>query len=123
MLDVYALIYSQLSTLNIPTYPDTYPKALANSKVYPYIVFSFPTVFENNYADLNQMQIDVWSNTSNNVEVETITKSVDDLLKDYKQLTDNYYVKIYREKPYRLKLDEIEVQRRQLRYIVKIFRR
>ena len=123
MLDIYALIYSQLSTLNIPTYPDTYPKALANSKVYPYIAFNFPTVFENNYADLNQMQIDVWSNTSNNVEIETITKNVDDLLKDYKQLTDNYYVKIYREKPYRLKLDEIEVQRRQLRYIVKIFRR
>ena len=123
MLDIYALIYSQLSTLNIPTYPDTYPKLLANSKVYPYIVFSFPTVFENNYADLNQMQIDVWSNTSNNVEIETITKNVDDLLKDYKQLTDNYYVKIYREKPYKIKLDEIEVQRRQLRYIVKIFRR
>ena len=123
MLDIYALIYSKLSTLNIPTYPDTYPKLLANSKVYPYIVFSFPTIFENNYADLNQMQIDVWSNTSNNVEVETITKNVDDLLKNYKQLTNDYYVKVYREKPYKIKLDEIEVQRRQLRYIVKIFRR
>jgi len=123
MLDIYTLIYYQLSTLNIPTYPDTYPKALANSKVYPYIVFSFPAVFENNYADLNQMQIDVWSNTNNNVEVETITKNADDLLKDYKQLTNDYFVRIYREKPYRLKLDEMEVQRRQLRYIVKIFRR
>jgi len=69
------------------------------------------------------MQIDVWSNASNNVEVETITKNVDDLLKDYKQLTDNYFVRIYREKPYKIKLDEIEAQRRQLRYIVKIFRR
>lgn len=121
MLEIYKLIDAKLSTLSIPVYADLYPKAKTGSKVYPYIIFNFPNTFNLNYSDINQMQIDIWDNKTSVIEIETISKKVDDIFKHLLFNNTEIFVKTYRDKPYRLKLDEIDngIQRRQLRYVVK----
>lgn len=121
MLEIYKLISAQLKPLNIPTFADLYPKALANDKTYPYIVFNFPNTSSKNFTDINTMEIDVWDNKPSIIEIETISKNVDDIFKSLMFNSETIFVKTYRNTPYRLKLDEIDngIQRRQLRYVVK----
>jgi hypothetical protein len=125
MLEIYKLILSQLNTLGIPCYADLYPKALANAKVYPYIVFNFPNTLGVNYADLNLLQIDIWDNKTSMVGIETISEGVDNIFKSLMFNNEKIFVKTYRDKPYRLKLDEEDngIQRRQYRYIVKTYKK
>ena len=123
MLPIYKLITTQLKVLNIPCYADLYPKALADSKVYPHIIYNFPNTFTANFADLNQMEIDIMDNKTSMVEIETISKSIDDIFKRLLVNNSEMFVKTYRNAPYRLKLDEegTGIQRRQLRYVVKAY--
>jgi len=123
MLDIYKLITTQLKVLNIPSYADLYPKALADSKVYPYIIYNFPNTITANFADLNLMEIDIWDNKTSMVEIETISTSIDDIFKSLLYNNTEIFVKTYRNVPYRLKLDEEDtgIQRRQLRYVVKAY--
>lgn len=121
MLEIYKLISSQLSTLNIPVFADLYPLELADNKIFPYIIFNFPSTLNKNYSDLNLMEIDIWDNKTSIVEIETIAKQVDDIFKRLKVNDVNMFAQTFRNNPYRLKLDEEEngIQRRQMRYIVK----
>jgi len=123
MLNIYKLITTQLKTINIPAYADLFP--LNETKIYPYIVYNFQNTNTVNFADLNLMEIDVWSKSTSMVEVETIAESIDEIFKSLLYNDVNIFVKTYRNKPYRLKLDEEEngIKRRQLRYVVKAYKK
>ena len=121
MLEVYELVKTQLSTLGIDVHADLYPKALAKSKKYPYIVFNFPNTNNINFADVNLLEIDIWDNKTSIVEIETLAKQVDDIFKNLMITNESMFCNCFRNTPYRLKLDDEAngIQRRQMRYVCK----
>ena len=88
---------------------------------------TFPNITANNeYSDLNQLVIDIWNNKSGQVTViETIT---DDLVKVLNKKiinTGDMLIQIFKDTPFRLKLpdSDINIQRRELRFLVKLYER
>jgi len=121
MLEAYELIKTQLSTLGVSIFADLYPKALANNKVYPYIIFNFPNTLYANFCDVNLLEIDIWGNKTSIVEIETLAKQVDDIFRNLKVTNESMFCNCFRNTPYRLKLDDEAngIQRRQMRYFCK----
>lgn len=87
----------------------------------------FPNVTQNNeYSDLNQLVIDIWDNKSGEVEeIETITDNLVKALDKKIIKTDSMLIQIFKDKPFRLKLpdSDINIQRRELRFLVKLYER
>jgi len=85
----------------------------------------FPSITANNeYSDLNQLQIDIWNNKSGQVEeIETITDNLVKALDKKIINNDDMLIQIFKDNPYRLKLpdSDINIQRRELRFLVKLY--
>lgn len=127
MLNLYDVIYAQISSIT-DVYADQYPVdklAQEENIVYPYATFSFPNVLINNeWSDNNIMYIDIWDNKSGQVEeIETITDSIYKALNRVKIMTEDMFIQIYRDNPFRLRLTDpdINIQHRQLHFIVKVY--
>lgn len=86
-----------------------------------------PSITQNNeYSDLNQLVIDIWNNKSGQVEeIETITDNLVKTLDKKIIKTDSMLVQIFKDKPFRIKLPDpdINIQRRELRFLVKLYER
>lgn len=86
---------------------------------------TFPSINQNNeYSDLNQLQIDIWNNKSGQVtEIETITDNLVKALDKKIIKTEDMLIQIYKDTPHRLKLpdSDINIQRRELRFLVKLY--
>ncbi|MCH3962690.1 MAG: hypothetical protein LKE46_00210 [Clostridium sp.] len=86
---------------------------------------TFPNITANNeYSDLNQLQIDIWSNKSGQVaEIEAITDNLVKALNKKIINTGDMLIQIFKDNPYRLKLpdSDINIQRRELRFLVKLY--
>lgn len=128
MLNLYDVIYKLVNPI-VDAYAEHYPST--KEKVYPYAEITFPTAAPNNeYSDLNLLQIDIWDNKSGQVEeIETIT---DNLVKTILQGKSNQIIKtndmliqIYKNNPFRSRLEDsdINIQRRELRFLVKLYER
>jgi hypothetical protein len=66
----------------------------------------------------------VWDNKGDMyTEIETIADNIDKQLNKKNINNEEFYLSIYRNTPYRLMLDDPspDIQRRQLRYIVKVY--
>ncbi|MCD2345817.1 hypothetical protein [Clostridium guangxiense] len=89
----------------------------------------FPSINQNNeYSDLNQLVIDIWSNKSGQVEeIETITDNLVIAILQGKNTriikTENMLIQIYKDNPFRLKLpdSDINIQRRELKFLIKLY--
>lgn len=85
----------------------------------------FPNAVQNNeYSDLNQLQIDIWNNKSGQVEeIETITDNLVKALNKKIIKTEDMLIQIYKDNPFRLKLPDpdINIQRRELKFLVKLY--
>lgn len=88
---------------------------------------TFPNVTENNrYSDLNQLQIDIWNNKSGQVaEIESIADNLVKTLDKKIVKTNDMLIQIFKDKPFRLKLpdSDINIQRRELKFLVKLYER
>ena len=129
MLNLYDVIFNLINPI-VDSYTEHYPidkEAQEGEKKYPYAEFNFPNVSANNeYSDLNQLQIDIWSNKSGQVEeIETITDNLVKTLDKKIIKTNNMLVQIFKDKPFRIKLpdSDINIQRRELRFLVKLYER
>lgn len=84
-----------------------------------------PNIVQNNeYSDLNQLVIDIWNNKSGQVaEIETITDNLVKTLNKKIINTSDMLIQIFKDNPYRLKLpdSDINIQRRELRFLVKLY--
>lgn len=122
MLELYELINSNIESI-CSCYADHYPEDL--EKAYPYAEISFPNISPNNtFSNLNLLQIDIWDDKSTDIrEIEGIADEIDKRIKKLQINNDTMQVCIYRNNPYRLKLNdpEVHIQRRQLRYIVRVY--
>jgi hypothetical protein len=127
MLDVYTLIYNTLNPI-CNTYADHYPTTLEQEdghKKYPYIEFSFPYAMPNNtFSDNNLLYVDIWDNKSGNiVGIETITDNAEKALNRLQLNNDKMQICIYKNNPCRFPVPDtdINIQRRELRFIVKTY--
>jgi hypothetical protein len=122
MLELYKLlsdIIEPICTCFVGHYPTE------EEKIYPYIEIRFPTSIPNNsFSDNNLLEVDIWDNKDTDIrEVEGITNSIHKKLNRSHYITDIMQVSVSRNNPYRLEpMDpQIGIQRRQLRYIVKVY--
>ena len=94
-------------------------------KLYPHTIFSFQNAAPNNeYSDRFLLQIDLWNNKGGDAsEIETLTDAVFHALNKKKIMTDSLFFEIYRDTIFRLSLPDpdVNIQRRQLKFIAKIY--
>ncbi len=128
MLNLYDVIYNIINPI-VDSYAEHYPSD--KKKVYPFAEINFPSVSENNeYSDLNQLYIDIWDNKSGQVkEIETITDNLINAILQGKNTntvkTTDMLIQFSKDKPFRVKLEDsdINIQRRELRFILKVYGR
>jgi len=126
MLDVYTLLASIIEPI-VPCWINHYPTFQEGQtvKIYPYAEIKFPTIIPNNtFIDNNLLEIDIWDNKDTDItEIETISDAIHKELNFYNVNTDTFQCSINRNTPYKLELPdpEVNIQRRQLRYIVKVY--
>jgi hypothetical protein len=125
-MDVYTLIYNKIASI-IDTFVGHYPTLQdGEAKVYPYAEINFPDISPNNsYSDKNQMTIDIWDNKDTDiVEIEGLTDAIHKVLNRLQYNDSTMNVSVNRDTPYRIKLEDptLYIQRRQLRYLVTIYK-
>lgn len=122
MLEVYTLlsgIIEPICTCFVGHYPTE------KKKVYPYVEINFPNAIPNNsFSDNNLLEVNIWDDKDTDIrEIEGITDNIHKALNrlQYNDLKMN--VSINRNNPHRVELPDpiINIQRRKLRYLVKVY--
>ena len=122
LLDIYKLINSKIEEICSNSFADYYPEE--KKKIYPYVEFKFPSTQPNGFSELNSLDIDIWNNKANDIfEIETITENIDKQLNKLQVNNETMQLCIFRNNPYKLRINDpdIHIQRRQLRYILKVY--
>lgn len=124
MLDLYTLIYSIINPI-CSAFADHYPED--EEKVFPYAEIKFPNALPNNtFSDNNLLEVDIWDDKGADIrEIEGITDAIHKELNRLQYNDTNMNVSINRNTPHRLVLPDpiIHVQRRQLRYVVTVYKK
>ncbi|HBV88314.1 MAG TPA: hypothetical protein DEF42_17115 [Desulfosporosinus sp.] len=126
MIDVYGLLANIIEPI-CPCWVGHYPtdQEGEDNKVYPYVEIKFPNILPNNtFSDKNLLEVDIWHNKDTDIrEIEAIADSIHKELNFFNVNAETYQLSINRNTPYRLTLPDpnIKIQRRQLRYIVKVY--
>lgn len=119
MLDIYTLLSGIIEPI-CTCYVGHYPTEQV--KVYPYIEIKFPnSVINNTFSDNNLLEIDIWDNKDTDIrEIENITDLIHRALNRLQHNDVTMNVSINRNNPCRLELPDpiLNIQRRQLRYVV-----
>lgn len=122
MIALYKLISSIIEPI-CPCFADHYPEK--EEKVYPYVEIKFPNSVPNNsFSDNNLLEVDIWDDKATDIrEIETIVDTISKKLKIPNYIDANMQVSISKNNPFRVTLTDpiIHIQRRQLRYLVKVY--
>jgi hypothetical protein len=130
MLDVYTILSNIIEPI-VPCFVGHYPTDQLDEngnvipKVYPYAEIKFPNILPNNsFSDNNLLEVDIWDNKDTDItEIESICDSIHKALNKYHYNDGNMDISINRNSPYKLELPDslLNIQRRQLRYIVRVY--
>ena len=121
MMDLLTFIYNQIQSVYNKTYFEKAPQGTE----YPYVVYHMPNTSEVEVREDTVLEVDIWTNTGDIVELETITDNIDKKLNRLSNLDANFQCKIYRDNPYKLNIPDEDpiIDRRRLRYNIKLYRR
>lgn len=122
MQDLYKYVLDKIkSATGIKPYTDYIP----TDKTFPYIQLQFTNSAPNGFGELNLMQLDIWDKNVSKAQVENISDEIDKIFNRLNDTTADFSLQIYRNTPYRLNIPDtdMEIRRRQLRYIIKIYRK
>jgi len=124
MLELYTLLANIIEPI-CPCFADHYPED--EEKVFPYVEIKFPNALPNNtFSDNNLLEVDVWDDKGADIrEIETITDNIYTALNRLQYNDTNMNVSINRNTPHRLVLPDliIHIQRRELRYVVTVYKK
>ena len=126
MMDLLAFIYDQIQAVHPRVFLNKVPQDNPDIDTsYPYVVFHTPSVGEVEVREDTVLEVDIWTNNGDIVELETITDNIDKKLNRLSNLDANFQCKIYRDNPYKLSLTDEDpiIDRRRLRYNIKLYRR
>lgn len=120
--EIYGFLNKQINPI-CPAYNDHYPEK--DKKVFPYVEIKLPNINQaNEYADNNQFELDVWDDKGVNInEIEGIADSINKKINKAIYNDDHKLIIVNKNNPYRLTIpdQEIGIQRRQLRYVLKVY--
>ena len=121
MMDLLTFIYNQIQSVYAKTYFEKAPQ----DTEYPYVVFHMPNASEMEVREDIVLEVDIWTNIGDIVELETITDNIDAKINRLLHLDTNFQCKIYRDNPYKLNIPDEDpiIDRRRLRYNIKLYRR
>lgn len=121
MIDLLTYLYTQISSI----LPNTFYEKVPQEKSFPYVVYTLPGISEEEVREDYTLEIDIWSNSNDIMELETIVTDIDCNLNRELELNDGFMCKIYRNTPYRLNIPDPDenLNRRKLRYLIKLYRR
>jgi hypothetical protein len=118
------LIYNIINPI-CTAFADHYPED--DKKVFPYVEIKFPNALSNNsFSDNSLLEIDIWDDKGTDItEIETITDAIHKALNRLQYNDAVMNVSINRNTPYRLALPDpiIHIQRRELRYVVTVYKK
>lgn len=122
MLDLYKYAIEKIKGV---TGQEPNTDYIPTDKTYPYTQLQFSNNIPNGFGELIPMQIDIWDKSHSKATVETIADSIDKIFNRLNETNENFCIQIYRNNPYRLNLpdQDMEIRRRQLRYVIKIYRK
>ena len=122
MLELYGLLSNIIEPI-CPCFVGHYPTE--EEKVYPYVEIKFPTAVPNNsFSDNNLLEVDIWDNKDTDIrDIEAITDNIHKALNKYHYINDHMQFSVNRNNPHRVGLPDpqINIQRRQLRYLVTVY--
>ncbi len=122
MLELYGLLAGIVDPI-CSCFVDHYPET--EEKVYPYAEIKFPNIVPNNsFSDNNLLSVSIWNDKGSDIqEIETITDAVHKALDRLRHNDTAIQITVNRNTPFRLSLDdpEMHIQRRELRYVVKVY--
>ena len=128
MIDIYSFLANKIEPI-CPCWVGHYPTDQngEDNKAYPYVEINFRNILPNNtFSDNNLLEVDIWDDKDTDInEIETIADSIHNELNFFNVNTDTFQLSISRNNPYRLVLPDPspKIQRRQLRYIVKVYKK
>jgi hypothetical protein len=124
MLELFNLIYDIVNPI-CACFADHYPED--ETKVFPYAEVIFPNVLINNeFSDKPQLKINIWDNKETDItEIEGLADCIHQALNRYQYNDAVMNVSINRDTPYRLALQDpiLHIQRRELRYILTVYKK
>ena len=130
MLELYKLLSNIIDPI-CPSFADHYPEDQLDKngqtipKAYPYVEIKFPNALPNNtFSDNNLLEVDIWDDKATDIrEIEGITDAIHKELNRLQYNDAVMNVSINRNTPHRLVLPDpiIHIQRRQLRYVAKVY--
>lgn len=124
MLNIYTLIAGIIEPI-CPCYVDHFNED--EVKVFPYVEIKLPNILPNNsFSDNNLLEIDIWDDKATDIrEIEGITDAIHKALNRLQYNDAVMNVSINRNTPFRLVLPDpiIHVQRRELRYIMTVYKK
>lgn len=122
MQDLYKYVIDKIESA---TGMKPYTDYISSDKTFPYIQLQFPNSMPNGFGELVLMQLDVWDKSNSKATVESIADNIDKIFNRLNDTTADFSLQIYRNTPYRFKIPDpdMEIRRRQLRYIIKIYRK
>jgi len=122
MLELYTLLSGKIEPI-CTCYVGHYPTE--KKKIYPYVEIKFPNSIPNNsFSDNNLLEVSIWDNKDTDITgIENMTDSIHKALNRLQYNDMKMNVSINRNNPYRLELPDpiLNIQRRQLRYTVKVY--
>lgn len=122
MIDLYALLSGIIEPI-CPCFVQHYPTTL--KKVYPYVEINETISPNNQFSDVYITQIDIWDNKDTDItEIESISDAIHAALNYYNTVNSTIGISINRNTPYKLSLPDpiIGIQRKQLKYLVKVYK-
>jgi len=123
MLKLYGLLSGIIEPL-CPCFVGHYPTT--ETKSYPYCTIKFPNILPNNsFSDTNLLSVNIWDDKDTDIRnIEAITDAIHKALNRFHYIDDAMQASINRNTPYRLELPDemIGIQRRELRYTVKVYK-
>jgi len=127
MLELYKLLSGIIDPI-CPSFADHYPEDVEEAdKDYPYVELKFPSALPNNsFSDNNLLEVDIWDDKGTDIrEIEGIADVIHAALNRLHYGDEAMYVSINRNTPHRLSLPDliIHIQRRQLRYVLTVYKK
>lgn len=92
--------------------------------LFPYVVFTFPNSFTNEYQEVFVMDVDIWDNKEDTTDIERLSSEYWKGLNRYCYIDGNIQFTVYRSnRLFDLEDDNPTIKRRKLIFEVKYFER
>lgn len=112
---------TSIRTFLLTKHASVYFQKAPASAEFPYLVFDLPTSFNNAPSEDFLLEIDAWDNNQDTTILENIIDSIDEELNNKIISFDKYKAIFRRENRLTLPDEDPTLNRRQLRYTVRVY--